>query len=524
MKFNLELTKSLFVLAIVSLLCGVCLRFFSFGWNKPINGDVNLFVLTAREFVQNNRLFYPLKWEYSDNVEYVTFSSPSTQHPPLWPFLGGVVGKIFQIDDTFFVLKILTELIGISLLLVIVCTIFYTKWVNEVLVVICFMSLSPLLVDFSANASSYILSTFTIILANILMINFKPEQRYHYISAGVLCGIAFQIHSILIGLPLSFLIFWSWKKTLLKNTRNISMFFVAFLVILTPWIVWNLYYFGKPFYSYSSYFLLKNLGLMHVGIYDDIITARIVDNINIVFVIQKYVELFIIALRSFVIVYILSELSVFGSVLFVIGLIKLIRYEKELAISLLLPNFAYIIVMLLWVTFKYRFLVPILPIGYIVAAFGFTELYQKRGIPRFISKVCLLGFIAWIALGFFDQPEPTRYYMEDSERTENYIKMQSLALKLKEIREPDVIFGYTLIDDSDLEAVYWHRFPSVAKWYQRQGGYKTEELQKIAEDFDVRYIWTDSETVSEIQTTFPSTEIILHNNRYYIVELNNSLP
>ena len=78
------------------LLAGVALRVASFAWNQRLQGDVNLFLLTAREFVQHDRLYYPLKWEFSDHVAYKALVCLSSQHPPLWPFAAGILGKILR--------------------------------------------------------------------------------------------------------------------------------------------------------------------------------------------------------------------------------------------------------------------------------------------------------------------------------------------------------------------------------------------------------------------------------------------
>jgi len=67
------------------------LRVASLGWNDRLQGDVNLFALTAREVARNGRLVYPMRYEYSDRVPYLSFETPATQHPPLWPFSAGLL-------------------------------------------------------------------------------------------------------------------------------------------------------------------------------------------------------------------------------------------------------------------------------------------------------------------------------------------------------------------------------------------------------------------------------------------------
>ena len=61
-----------------------------------------------------------MKVEFSDHVAYKTLASPASQHPPLWPLAAGLLGKVLRTDNTFLMLKLLTEAIGIGLMVVVV--------------------------------------------------------------------------------------------------------------------------------------------------------------------------------------------------------------------------------------------------------------------------------------------------------------------------------------------------------------------------------------------------------------------
>ena len=159
------------------LLAGVALRAASFVWNTRLQGDVSLFALTAREYVQHDRLYYPLKWEYSDHVPYKTLASPASQHPPLWPFAAGLLGKLFRTEDTFPLLKLLGEVTGIGLLVLAALIGWRRGWWAETLAAVAFLALSPALVDYSANGSSYILSATLLVLAALLMVRFRSVSH-----------------------------------------------------------------------------------------------------------------------------------------------------------------------------------------------------------------------------------------------------------------------------------------------------------------------------------------------------------
>src|SRR5437867_1722743 len=137
--------RSIWLLAVI-LLAGLVLRVASFRWNSRLQGDVNLFALTAREFVEHARLTYPMKYEFSDHVAYKVLHSPASEHPLLVPFLAGVAGKVFRTDDTFFILKILCAMVGVTFLALLGYLGFRKQRIPETLVATAGIALSPMLV------------------------------------------------------------------------------------------------------------------------------------------------------------------------------------------------------------------------------------------------------------------------------------------------------------------------------------------------------------------------------------------
>ena len=86
------------VLAVVLVCLAFGLRASSFQWNDQLQGDVNLFALTAREFRHSGELRYPIKYEFSDQVPYCEARSVASQHPPLFPFAGGLLARVLDTD------------------------------------------------------------------------------------------------------------------------------------------------------------------------------------------------------------------------------------------------------------------------------------------------------------------------------------------------------------------------------------------------------------------------------------------
>lgn len=155
------------------------LRLSSLRWNDRLQGDVNLFALTAREFVLHDRLAYPMKYESSDHVEYRALHSPASQHPILWPLLAGVAGKTFSSDATFVVLKALCFVVGVGLLFVVAVAGRRRSRQVEPPVAVLLMATAPMLVDFSVNGSSYIGSALILLLALLLPGVFEREAIRH---------------------------------------------------------------------------------------------------------------------------------------------------------------------------------------------------------------------------------------------------------------------------------------------------------------------------------------------------------
>lgn len=502
-------SKILLIITFLALAVGSYLRIASFHWNDRLQGDVNLFALAAREFVNHNRLYYPMKFEYSDNVQYHVLQSPASQHPLLWPFVCGLLGKAFHTDDTFLILKVMCEIAGAFLIAVLAYIGIRADWPNEALVAICCVALSPMLVDFSANGSPYILSAVMIILAFVLLGRFRYQRITDYVLAGVLCGISLQIHSVMICIPAAFLMFWLWEISQLK-WQGVLAFALAGLLALAPWMSWNLRHFGKPFYSYSTYFLLGKLDLTETGIYGDVITTRITGSVNIQLLV-RFISLIakssLVFLRSYGL-----ELGPFCLILALAGCFALFRSNQRRARALVLTSAFYTIIIFLWPEFKYRFLVPVLPTTYMAAAFGFVKLYHGQPFWKLFGCICLVGTILWGVQGFFEQP-PTRYYENDIEHAANYAKMLPLVRELGQL-EPGVVLGYSDSLDGGFETVYWHRFPFVCG-----RGREMDEVQKLVHDFDVRYIWADQSTVHMIESYFPEARIILSNEPYYVLEV-----
>lgn len=521
--------------AIFACLTGVFLRVNSFIWNKSLNGDVNLFALSARQLALYDQLDYPMKYEYSNQVAYLTLHTPASQHPPLWPVLAGVISKWTACDDTFVILKVLSEITGLLL----ICAIAFNGYKftdihatridlstpKIMIIAISLASFSAILIDFSANGSPYILMALWLILSSCLLMHFKPHKFSHQAYAGLLCAASILTHMALLFLPAVFLYATLTQKPF--NPQKILsfpttpgrwlqtvVFILALLLGLSPWLIWNFQHFGMFFHSNSGIYFFDQLGLLHTGIYGNTITSQLDRTLPVAQILQRY------SLMAGKSVYALSrEFSLlvgpFGLFLAIVGLYRGMKTNKANMIALLFPTTAYSIVIVLWVTYKFRFLTPLLPAFILLATLGFINLYNSSKIWRWVAGLCLVGTLAWFIFPLFRQTKTLYYGRENQPHDTLYREMQPLAASLVN-RQPGVVLGYAQYLDGGIETVYWHRFPFVAG-----RGLGETAIKKLVDDFDIRYIWTDTTTIASLQEWFPIAGVMDRSEHFLILELTD---
>jgi hypothetical protein len=524
MRFKLSL--SMLVLAGI-ILVGLALRLASYSWNTRLYGDVNLFALAAREYALHGELQYPMKYEFSDNVPYLAMTTPASQHPPLWSCLGGEIARLAGSADTFGVLKMLGLVCGTGLLFSVFSLSRRLEMHGEVLAALALACLSPVLVDFSANGSMYILSAWVIVLASLLLLRFDPYRWSHGLLAGLLCGLGYLVHSSLLLLPAAFLLpfiadrRYSWipspsktdKTQLRRRLSGLGAFLLAFAASLSPWLLWNYHNFQRPFYSISSYYLLDRLGLLKTGIYGEVISSRVSQSLS-AGVLWGYAILaakawWATGRQAFMV------LGPFTLFLILLGLVHLYRTRKEGRLyALVVPALLYALAIALWATNKFRFLVPLLAPAYLLAAVGFAILLMRGRWYRWLGWLCLAGSLIWMGAGYLGTPRPTYYYgNETAQDALLYDHMRPLAGELAALG-PGVSLGVSQALDGGIETVYWTGFPFVAG-----RGMGMDEWRKLAIDFDVRYVWADETTLPLAETAFPNARLILKNPPFSILVL-----
>lgn len=502
-------TRRVCVLALVLL--GIVLRAWSFQWNDRLQGDVGLFALTAREFVESGALAYPIKYEYSDRVAYCGRRSVASQHPPLFPLLAGVGGRLLATDDTFVLLKLLAAMGGLALLAVFAARALRPRAAGAI-AGLALLAVAPMLVDFSANGSPYVWSGLLLLIATILVGRVGDGRAKDFVLAGLLSGLAPQVHSALWAVPAAFLVVGALQYRRVP-LRCALAFGATALFALAPWVVWSLKHFGAPFYSYEPHVHWTNLGLAREGIFDGVVTWRWVEPV------WSDVIATLVGTAAETGGRMVHGLWVDGGpgamVLALVGILVPFGVFRLRVLSLL-PAVAYLL-LVLTLPFRDRFVVPLLPLYYLAAGSGFAALWY--GGRRVLGAAAVGAALLWMVPAYTESPR-TRYYANDVRHRDAYAAMLPVARRFATLR-PGPTLGYTATLDGGIAAAYHHRHPLIRgrsqglPWEERRG----DVVRKLARDFGVRYVWADRLTMDDVEDWFPDGRTVLDNGAFFVVEL-----
>ena len=493
------------------ILLGLGLRLWAFQWNDRLQGDVNLHALTARSFVATGELRYPLKYEYSDVVEYCDPTSMASQHPPLFPLAAGVLGRLLGTDETFPLLKALSMVGGVLLVLAFAARA-HAGGAGG-LFALALVCVSPSLVDFSANGSPYSWIGLLLLLSVLAIGRARDASISACAFAGLVAGLAPQIHTSLAAIPVGFVAVGLAERRHLRWS-GVAWFFAMAGATAAPYFAWNTIHFGSPIYSYNPHVLWTNLGLGQEGIYGDVVTWR-----------GGPASWSAAALQTL-------ETAAAGSVetllawvrdggpiagLFAaVGLATRLRSAPRRTLQQLLPVALYLGLVLIH-HFRDRFAVPLLPLFYLAAAVGFDRAWNAG--DRKITLAAAATAALSIVPAYFEDP-PTRYYARDARHRDAYEAMVPMARQLA-LKPRGATLGLSGNLDGGLESVYHHRQPFVRGLSHgpAREPHPGAMVRKLARDFYVRYLWTDASRRAWVERTFPEAHPIASNESFMILEI-----
>ena len=498
------------------VLPGTALRLMSVHWNQRLQGDVNLYALTAREFHRVSRLEYPFKYDYYGGSRYESMRAQATQHPPLFPFLGGLVSKLTGNSDTFASLRDICLVTGLILLGLVVVLARVTPLPHRSRLRFSLASFLPIMVDFSGNGSPYIILAAILAGVSILLLRFDPDRPRHYVLIGILLALGYMVHgAITLAVP-GVILF------LALNAKRLR--FSLFDNAMCRWLLDSNSHDGLEHVLPRCAHLLdrtsavpeSRLGPPRSA--SETASSRPIRRLEVSCpywvathewqwdAVQKQLEILTIAVGPGMLL------------LAAIGLKRLLDEGLTSFVAMLGPSASYLALswLLPWPP-QPRYILPVLPVMCVIASVGYKALTAvgRRGIIL-ASLFLLLSAVWWIA-DFRFSPNQTRYYVEDTAYTADYDAMKQLALRMRTIR-PGVVLGYSHRLDSGLEAVYYHDLPFVSG---RRGLelFDRPEVEKLVHDFHVSYIWTDESLLEKVQEWFPRARVVLTGPPFSLLEL-----
>ncbi len=496
------------------VLPGAALRLMSVHWNQRLQGDVNLYALTAREFQRVSRLEYPFKYDYYGASRYESMRAQATQHPPLFPFLGGLVSKLTGNSDTFASLRNICLITGLMLLGLVVELARATPLPVSAPVALTLAAFLPMLVDFSGNGSPYIILAAIFAGLSILLLRFDPDRPRHYVLIGILLALGYMVHAaITLAVPGVILFFASIAKRL--RFSYLLMLCTAGFLTLAPMMVWNMSYQGVPIYSTAPLQFRVAYGAAEVGIRDGIIKTYPTSR-SLLSLLKRYprMEWHAVQAQLGVVAFALGP----GMLLLAsMGLKRLLDQGTITLLAMLGPSASYLAFSLLIPFSTPRYVLPVFPVMCVIASVGYKALTAVGRRGMILASLFLLLTAVWWIADFRFSPNQTRYYVEDTAYTADYDAMKQLALRMRTIR-PGVVLSYSRRLDSGLETAYYHDLPLVSG---RRGLelFDQPEVEKLVHDFHVSYIWTDESLLEKVQEWFPRARVVLTGPPFSLLEL-----
>lgn len=463
-----------------------------------------------------------MKYDYTPQAPYLTLESPASQHPPLWPLFGAILARLWESKDTFQMLKVLSLATGLGVWLA-----FLPKRKDLCnlprLLPFGLAAVSPWLVDFSTNGSPYILIALILLLAERLWWG-NLTLNWVWLSAlAGLCALAILTHPNLTLLPLAFALKILTRAELSpqKKALKLAIFCGVLLIQLSPYWVWNRRTFGQWFHSPSVYYLLEQLQIATIEIEQN----RIVWSVTpapFVAILQRYSLLFVKSAWAGIRQYI-EMITPLGCFFLILALISPYRSNEKLRVSLLWrrswlfffsPIFLYLLTISLWATYKTRFLIPFLPISFLVIGKGIEFGQNVLGRKTWLLWFGVAALFVWTCLPYRQTPLNFYYGAETPTHAQQYDQMRNLAKQF--LAQPKgVVLGVSNSLDGGIETIYWTEQPFVMA-----RGMKPEVWKKLAKDFQARYLWSDCPQRDLLQQHFPTIQLLLFNELYCVLILS----
>lgn len=174
----------------------------------------------------------------------------------------------------------------------------------------------------------------------------------------------------------------------------------------------------------------------------------------------------------------------------------------------------YLLTISFWATYKTRFLIPFLPISYLLIGEGIEVGYKITKQRAWLLWFGVIGLFLWTLLPYRQRPLNFYYASETPRIAQQYDQMRSLAQQQAE-QPKGVVLGVSNSLDGGIETLYWAKQPFVMA-----RGMSETLWEKLAADFQVRYLWSECLQRDRLQKIFPTSQLLLSNQRFCVLELH----
>jgi hypothetical protein len=492
---------------------GIVLRIASISWNDRLIGDVNLFALTAKEYSESGKLYYPMKYDFSRLTKWGELKTPQSQHPPLWSFLGGVLGQSFGIKNSYGILQLLS-LCSQFLLMIAVYKVCLHFGRNCVIFVVSAIALSPMMIDFAGNGSQYTMGAAFMLMACLVLLG--SASLFRFFLAGILCGLAYCTHGAFVLNILAVLVVAIiWGENFQEKVLFSIFCILGFLLALSPMFIFRIEHFGSIFHNLNSIYLGGVLGKLNLTDSKDGIFWML-DDEWVFSDVLKYAQNCLKVWSKFLV----SLLWEWGPTAALLGIFCFFTKPPRKLILVSLFFATLIIPILLWPGFKTRFLLPLLPIFFLFSYLGFKEV--KSRFPKFlkIGQICRWGVPFWFAISWICSiaitGSPSRYYTFDLKHKKDYQEMLGLTRQMHAIEKATLI-GSAKSLDGGVEGVYYHDFP-----YVHARGFDWNKIERLRTDYNAQYFWTDEIMLPQYEENLKNMELLLHSGKFRLYRFAES--
>jgi hypothetical protein len=498
------------ILYLLILLIAAALRGQAFNVNTRAYGDVNLMSVAAKQYILTSPVQYPWSSSRFPHTLPDKLATPAYMHGAAYPFIGGVTAKILSITDTFFALKLIDFLAG--MVLVAVTIIFCQRYISLSAAWIAglWVATSPVLIDFSANGSPYILGALALSLLSALYGRFQFNRPPHYALTAIVCAVGFQVHPSM--LVLTFITLGLGVVNIRRlSIKGVALFGVVWFACYLPSFVWYVHNFGRPFVSQQIFYITSELGITQAE------RTLIQENPRLLLS-MPYFEYYLRVLfnRSQVFLNNLAFEVSLPMLLFSAGtgIALLFTRYRQLILLIFIPRLGYFGMTAAGLALLHmRFLVPVIPALLILAAIGIAHFTNHRPALRRLAAVIAVAYAAWAVYSYFSADEPTtRYYRDESAINERVDAHVDIGRQLIGIPEG------TIVGCDDLAIVAYITDQKVIEFACPVTIVKLERRLESTE-LNIRYALVAKADLAAVQAFFDGARIVAENEILIVYEL-----